>query len=464
MPRRKGKNMSKNTVWNNRERNREDIRFFCRGYQDFISVNKTERECADSFVTGLKNAGAMKLEDLIASGTSPVPGDLVYTEIMEKSLVAFRIGTRSPAEGLRILGAHIDSPRLDLKPNPLYEDHSLALLDTHYYGGIKKYQWTALPLAIHGTVIKKDGSAVRVCIGEEADDPVISVTDLLPHLAKAQAEKKLSEAITGEDLDLLAGSIPAEGEEKDPVKTAVLRLLKDKYDIDEEDFISSELEVVPAGAARDHGLDRSMIFGYGQDDRICAYTSFMAFLECGHPEYTTVCVFTDKEEIGSVGATGMHSRFFEDSVSDLMDVCGCYSELALRRAFRKSKALSSDVSAAFDPLYPDVLDKKNCGFLGCGPVLAKYKGARGKVQSNDAAAEYIAWMRRQMDEADVTCQFAENGKVDVGGSGTIAYILGNLGMEVIDFGPPILNMHAPFEISSKADVYETYLAYKAFLK
>ncbi len=456
--------MKNKNLWNRSDRSREEIRFFCKGYMDFLTVCKTERECVNSLITGLKNAGARRLDDLIGSGIAPQAGDLVYTDMMGKSLIAFRIGKKAPSEGLRILGAHLDSPRLDLKPHPLYEDTGLALLDTHYYGGIKKYQWTVLPLAIHGIVAKKDGSTVPVCIGEAESDPVVSISDLLPHLGKSQMEKKMSEAITGEGLDILAGSIPAAGAEKDSVRRAVLSLLKEKYDIDEEDFISSELEVVPAGPARDHGLDRSMILAYGQDDRICAYTSFLAFLEKAAPEYTTAVVLVDKEEIGSVGATGMHSRFFEYAVADLMDVCGCYSELALRRAFTKSRVLSSDVSAAFDPNYPKVQDRKNCGYLGCGPVISKYKGSRGKVGSNDATAEYIAWLRNRLDSAGISYQFAENGKVDEGGSGTIAYILANLGMDVIDFGTAILSMHAPYEISSKADVYETYLAYKAFLE
>ena len=456
--------MAKESIWNNPDRDRSVIASFCEGYKNFLTGCKTERECVDYFIAELKKTGAMDLGDVIASGASVKPGDIVYADMMKKSLVMFRIGKKSPAEGLRILGAHIDSPRLDLKPNPLYEDHELALLDTHYYGGIKKYQWTVLPMAMHGVVIKKDGTVIPVKIGEETNEPVFSISDLLPHLGKSQQEKKLGEAITGEGLDILCGSIPAADGEKSRVKATVLSILKEKYSIEEEDFISAELEIVPAGPARDQGFDQSLIMAYGQDDRICAYTSFLAFMECADTEYTSACVLADKEEIGSVGATGMHSRFFEDSVSDLMDVCGVYSELTLRRAFRKTKVLSSDVSAAFDPNYPGVLDEKNCGYLGYGPVLAKYKGSRGKSGSNDASAEYIAYMRKVLDDAGVSYQFAENGKVDEGGSGTIAYILANLGMEVIDFGTAILNMHAPYEISSKADVYETYLAYKAFLE
>ncbi len=368
-------------------------------------------------------------------------------------------------DGFRILGAHIDSPRLDLKQRPLYEDRGLAYFDTHYYGGIKKYQWTALPLAIHGVVVKKDGEVVEIVIGEDISDPVLGITDLLPHLGAKQMAKKASEFIPGENLNLLIGSKAAADDEKEktPVKKYILSILKDKYEIDEDDFISAELEVVPAGGARDFGLDRSMIISYGQDDRVCAYPSFRALMDEEEPLLTSVCLLTDKEEIGSVGATGMHSRFFEDTIAEVMALCGCYSELKLRRALRNSCVLSSDVTAGFDPLYPEVSEPNNSAYLGCGPVFNKYTGSRGKSGSNDANAEYIAFLRNIMDSENVSYQTSELGKVDEGGGGTIAYIMANLGMNVIDFGVSVLSMHAPFEITSKADVYETYRAYRAFL-
>ena len=340
----------------------------------------------------------------------------------------------------------------------------LAMLDTHYYGGIKKYQWVALPLALHGVVAKKDGSVLNISIGDKPEDPVFGVSDLLPHLASKQMEKKAREAVEGENLNVLVGSRPLEGEKKEAVKAAVLQILKEQYDIEDEDFISAEIEVVPAGSARDYGLDRSMIMSYGQDDRVCAYTSFRAMIEMEAPEYTSVCLLTDKEEIGSVGATGMHSRFFEDTVAEVMNACGCYSEIALRRVLKNTKVLSSDVSAAFDPNYPEVMEKNNCAYLGRGPVFNKYTGSRGKSGSNDANAEYIAWLRNILDNGGIGYQTSELGKVDAGGGGTIAYILANLGMEVIDCGVAVLNMHAPFEITSKIDVYETYRAYGVFLR
>ena len=384
--------------------------------------------------------------------------------MMKKALLIFRIGEKPVTEGMRFLGAHIDSPRMDLKQNPLYENTNLALLETHYYGGIKKYQWVTLPLALHGVIAKKNGEVMNICIGEDPEDPVFGVSDLLIHLAAKQMSKKVSEAVTGENLNVLVGSRPLAGtEEKETVKANILALLAEKYGITEEDFISAEIEVVPAGPARDYGLDRSMIMGYGQDDRVCAYPSFRAILDEGTPQYTSVCLLTDKEEIGSVGATGMHSRFYENTVAELMNVLGCYSELNLRRTLAHTKVLSSDVSAAFDPNYPDVMEKNNAAFFGCGPVFNKYTGSRGKSGSNDANAEYIAWLRACMDDADIRYQTSELGKVDEGGGGTIAYILANLGMEVIDFGVAVLNMHAPWEITSKADIYETYLAYRAFL-
>ena len=455
--------MTQKNLWDNTDLNVQAMDSLCEDYKAFLSACKTERECAASMKEGLQAAGCLELSDVISGHIRLKPGDLVCTDMMKKALLAFRIGKRPITDGMRILGAHIDSPRLDLKQHPLYEDNGLAFLDTHYYGGIKKYQWVTLPLALHGVVAKKDGAVVPVCIGEKASDPVLGVSDLLPHLAGKQMEKKAREAVEGENLNILAGNRPLEDTEKDAVKARLLSILKEHYAIEEEDFISAELEAVPAGAARDYGLDRSMVMAYGQDDRVCAYTSYRALLDAEVPEYTSVCLLTDKEEIGSVGATGMQSRFFEDTVAEVMEALGCYSEISLRRTLKKTKVLSSDVSAAFDPNYPDVMDKNNCAYLGGGPVFNKYTGARGKSGSNDANAEYLAWLRNILDRASITYQTAELGKVDAGGGGTIAYMLANLGMEVIDFGVAVLNMHAPWEITSKADIYETYRAYQAFL-
>ena len=455
--------MAQKNLWKESGRNVRAMEALCEDYKTFLSSCKTERECVSSMKSGLKAAGCLELDSVIRSRTELKPGDLVCTDMMKKALLVFRIGKRPVTDGMRILGAHIDSPRLDLKQQPLYEDSSLAFLDTHYYGGIKKYQWVTLPLAIHGVVAKKDGSAVSVCIGEAPADPVLGVSDLLPHLAGKQLEKKAREAIEGESLNILAASRPLEGTEKEAVKAGLLAILKEQYGMEEEDFISAELEAVPAGPARDYGLDRSMVMAYGQDDRVCAYTAYRALLDAEAPEYTAVCLLTDKEEIGSVGATGMQSRFFEDTVAEVMEALGCYSELNLRRALKKTRVLSSDVSAAFDPNFPDVMDKNNCAYLGCGPVFNKYTGSRGKSGSNDANADYLAWLRAILDRAGIVYQTAELGKVDAGGGGTIAYMLANLGMEVIDFGVAVLNMHAPWEITSKADIYETYLAYQAFL-
>ena len=383
---------------------------------------------------------------------------------MGKTIALFQIGKQPLTDGMNILCAHIDSPRLDLKQVPLYEDSELAFLDTHYYGGIKKYQWVTIPLAIHGVVAKKDGSVVTVNVGEDAADPVVYVTDLLVHLAGKQLAKKGSEVVTGENLDILVGSCPLEGEEKDAVKANVLRLLKEKYDMEEDDFLSAELEVVPAGPARDCGLDRSMIAGYGHDDRVCAFPSFVAMMETEAPERTACCILVDKEEIGSVGATGMQSMFFENAVAELLALTGTDSNLAVRRTLARSKMLSSDVSAAFDPAYSEAFEKKNCAFFGKGLVLNKYTGARGKSGSNDANAEYLAQLRRIFDDNQVAFQTAELGKVDFGGGGTIAYIAALYGMEVVDSGVAVLSMHAPCEIISKADLYEAKKGYAAFLK
>ena len=394
----------------------------------------------------------------------------MYAVCMNKALALFQIGEESLEKGMNILGAHIDSPRLDLKQNPLYEDSELAYLDTHYYGGVKKYHWVAMPLALHGIVVKKDGTSVPVVIGEDADDPVVYITDLLIHLSGKQLEKKANVVIEGENLDVLIGSRPLVNEtekgkeEKEAVKANILQLLKEKYGIEEEDFLSAEIEVVPAGKARDCGLDRSMIAAYGQDDRVCAYTSFLAMLDTEAAQKTCCCLLVDKEEIGSVGATGMQSRFFENTLAELLNCMGEYSELTLRRALKNSRMLSSDVSAAYDPLYGEAFEKKNTAYFGRGIVFNKYTGSRGKSGSNDANAEYVGKLRDIMDKANVAYQTAELGKVDFGGGGTIAFIAALYGMEVIDSGVAVLSMHAPWEVTSKADIYEARKCYQAFLK
>lgn len=434
------------------------------GYREFLSVGKTERECVREIIKQARAAGYRSMAEAQAAGRPLMAGDKVYAVCMKKAVALFRIGHRGPAAGLNILGAHIDSPRLDIKQNPLFEDGELAFLDTHYYGGIKKYQWVTLPLALHGTVVKKDGTAVDIVIGEDADDPVFCVTDLLIHLAQEQMEKKAARVVEGEDLNILVGNAPLAGEQKQAVCANVLHLLKEKYGLEEADLISAELEAVPAGAAREAGLDRSMILSYGQDDRSCAYTSLKAMLEVADSERTACCLLMDKEEIGSVGATGMQSRFFENTVAELLELCGEYSELNLRRALRDSRMLSSDVSSAYDPAYSAAFEKNNAAYLAHGLVFNKFTGARGKSGSNDANAEYMAELRRIMDDAGVHYQTAELGRVDLGGGGTIAYILALYGMEVIDSGVPVLSMHAPWEVTSKADIYEAYKAYKAFLR
>lgn len=434
-------------------------------YIDFMSKCKTERECVTEFKTRAEKAGYKNLEQFIQNGKRLKPGDKVYAENMDKNLALFIIGKKPLQEGMRILGAHIDSPRLDLKQNPLYEDTGLALFETHYYGGIKKYQWVTLPLAIHGVIVKKDGSCVNIVIGEDDEDPVLGVSDLLIHLADDQMKKTLSKGVEGEDLNILVGSRPIKDKKaKNRVKQNILKLLNEKYGIVEEDFVSAELEVVPAGKARHYGLDRSMVMAYGQDDRVCAYTSFEAMMEIENPDKTCVTLLVDKEEIGSVGATGMHSRFFENTVAEIANLLGDYNELTVRRSLANSKMLSSDVSAAFDPNYPDVMERNNCAYFGKGIVFNKFTGARGKSGSNDANPEFIAELRNILDKYDVLWQMTEMGKVDKGGGGTIAYILANYGMDVIDAGVALHNMHAPWEISSKADIYEAKKAYFAFLK
>ena len=446
------------------EQDLKDVFDLAERYKNFMSLCKTERECVQEFIRQAESNGFKNLDTLIAEGTALKAGDKVYANNRGKTLALFIIGKEPLENGMRIIGSHVDSPRLDLKQNPLYEDSNLAMLETHYYGGIKKYQWVAIPLAIHGVIVKKDGTVINVVIGEDENDPVVGVSDLLIHLAADQMEKKLSKGIEGEDLNICIGSIPIEDKDvKDRVKKNILRLLNDKYGIEEEDFVSAELEVVPAGKARDYGLDRSMVMAYGQDDRVCAYTSFEAFMQIENPDKTCVALMVDKEEIGSVGATGMTSKFFENAVAEVMNLMGDYSELKVRRTLARSKMLSADVSAAFDPNYPSVMEKNNSAYMGRGVAFNKYTGVRGKSGSNDADAEYIAEIRSIMKKHGVNWQTAELGKVDQGGGGTIAYILAEYGMDVIDCGVALLNMHAPWEIASKADIYEAVKAYRAFL-
>ena len=441
----------------------KEIFDFNEGYKNFMSLCKTERECVKETIRIAEENGYKNLDDIIKNGEALKAGDKVYANNMDKAIALFIVGERPMEDGMKILGAHIDSPRLDLKQNPLYEDTDLALLETHYYGGIKKYQWVTLPLAIHGVVCKKDGTKVDIVIGEDDNDPVIGISDLLVHLAQTQQEKKANKVIEGEDLNVLVGSIPLKGEEKDAVKANILKILNDKYGIEEEDFLSAELEIVPAGKARDYGIDRSMGMAYGHDDRVCSYSSLMAMLKVDKIDKTCVCLLVDKEEIGSVGATGMQSKFFENTVAEVMDRVGDYSDIKLRRALKNSKMLSSDVSAAFDPNYPSVMEKKNSAYFGKGLVFNKYTGSRGKGGCNDANPEFIAELRAIMDKHDVAFQTAELGKVDQGGGGTIAYILANYNMEVIDCGVALHNMHAPWEVASKVDIYEAMKGYYAFL-
>ena len=445
------------------EKGRLDIFNFCEGYKNYMSVCKTERESVLEAIRLAEEKGYKDLYLVIKNGETLKSGDKVYLNNKDKALVLFLIGNEPIENGMRIIGSHVDSPRLDLKQHTLYEDGQMALMDTHYYGGIKKYQWIALPLAIHGVVVKKDGTKIDVVIGEDDNDPVVGISDLLVHLSGEQLQKKANEVIHGEDLNVLVGNIPLEGKENDAVKANILKLLKDKYDFEEEDFISAEIEVVPAGKARDLGLDRSMVMAYGQDDRICAYTSLMALLDLDKVEKTSVILLVDKEEVGSQGATGMHSRFFENAVAEIMDRLGQYSELKLRRALSNSAMLSADVTAAFDPNYASAYERKNTAYFGRGLVFSKYTGARGKSGCNDANPEFIAWLRNIMDKNNIAYQTAELGKVDQGGGGTIAYILAEYNMEVIDCGVALQNMHAPWEVSSKVDIYETMRGYKTFL-
>lgn len=430
-------------------------------YKQFLNAGKTERECAREAIRQAEAAGYINLQEVLDG--RKLMQDKVYAVAMDKTVALFHLGKAPLEQGMQIVAAHIDSPRLDLKQHPLYEDSGMAYFDTHYYGGIKKYQWVTLPLAIHGVVVKKDGSKIQWNIGEGEDDPVIGVTDLLVHLSGEQLEKKGNKVVEGEALDLLVGNRPLAGAEKDAVKAQILQLLKEQYGMEEDDFISAELEVVPAGKAKDCGLDRSMIMAYGHDDRVCAYASLAAFLHTEAPERTACCLLVDKEEIGSVGATGMKSRFFENTLAELLELTGVYSELKLRRALARSRMLSVDVSSAYDPAYASAFDKRNVAYLGGGMVLKKFTGSRGKSGANDANAEYIGVLRQVMEQAAVTYQTAELGKVDHGGGGTISYITARYGMEVIDCGVPVLNMHAPWEIISKADLYEAAKGYHAFL-
>ena len=437
-------------------------------YIDFLSNNKIERECTEEIIKRAEAKGFKNLDDYINSKSTLLPGDKIYVNNRNKSVALFVIGTENIEKGMNILGAHIDSPRLDLKATPLYEDTELAYFDTHYYGGIKKYQWVALPLALHGVIVKKDGTKIKVVVGENENDPVVGISDLLPHLGTEQMKKEASKVIEGENLDILIGSKPMiienEKEEKDAVKNNILKILKDIYDIEEDDFLSAEIEVVPAGRARDFGLDRSMVMAYGQDDKVCAYTSLEAFLDVEEPKKTISCILVDKEEIGSVGATGMESHFYENAISEICELLGEKSYNSPKRVLNNSKMLSSDVNAAYDPLYSDAFDKRNATKFGYGVGFCKYTGSRGKSGSNDADAEYIAEIRRIMDNNNIRFQISELGKVDKGGGGTIAYILANYNVKVIDCGVGVLSMHAPWEITSKSDIYEAYKCYIAFLK
>ena len=454
--------MYKKNAWSKyNDQEMKKLMTFCEDYKDFLSTCKTERECVKYSVELIEKLGFKNINSLKSLNA----GDKVYAVNRDKNICVFVIGDEPIENGLNVLGAHIDSPRIDIKQNPLYESEGYAMLDAHYYGGIVKYQWVTIRLAIHGVVCKKDGKVVNVCIGENPDDPVLVITDLLPHLAAEKMQKSGAKVIEGEDLDITVGSMGLDGEEKESVKKAILKLLKEIYDIDEEDFVSAELEIVPEGKARDLGLDRSMILGYGHDDRVCAYTSLRAVLDAGKCKRTTCAYLVDKEEVGSIGATGAHSTWFQNVLAELINLQnGNYNDLMLRRALTNTYMLSSDVSAAYDPLYRGVFEKNNACFLGSGITFNKYTGARGKSGCNDAMPEYMAKIRKIMDDNNINYQTAELGKVDVGGGGTIAYIMGNQNMNVIDAGVPVLSMHAPQEAVSKADVYEAYMGYIAFIK
>ena len=457
--------MERKNIWTKYdEKELKALELLNKGYMTFLDKGKTERESVREAIIMAEEKGYKDLNELIKKGEKLKAGDKVYATIMKKAIALFLIGEEPLENGMNILGAHVDSPRLDVKQNPLYEDTGLAYLDTHYYGGIKKYQWVTIPLAIHGVVVKKDGTVIDIVVGEKEDDPVVFISDLLIHLSREQLEKKASKVIEGDDLNIIIGNKPVAGEEKEAVKKYILELLKRDYNMEEEDFISAELEVVPAGKAREAGLDRSMIMAYGHDDRVCAYTSLVAMLEFDSVKRTACTLLVDKEEIGSVGATGMQSRFFENAVAEILNLVGVYSDLVLRRTLANSRMLSSDVSAGFDPTYASAFEKKNSAYLAKGMVFNKFTGSGGKGGSNDANAEYLGDLRRILDENNISYQTAELGKVDVGGGGTIAYILALYGMEVVDCGVAVLNMHAPWEVVSKADVYETKKGYMAFLE
>lgn len=457
--------MEKESAWKKyTEEDLNKLELLCNDYKQFLTIAKTERETTKEIIKRAEEKGYENLEDYISENKRILPGDKIYVNNKGKAVALFNIGTEPITNGMNILGAHIDSPRIDLKANAIYESDGFTYFDTHYYGGIKKYQWVTLPLAIHGVVIKKDGTKIEICIGEDDADPVIGITDLLPHLASEQMKKEGAKLVEGENLDPIIGSKPLEAEEKDKVKQNILMILKEKYNMEEDDFLSAEIEIVPSGKARDFGLDKSMIMAYGQDDRACAYTSLEAFLEVENTKKTLSCILVDKEEIGSVGATGMQSHFFDNAIAEICALMGNDSSLAVRRVLNHSKMLSSDVNAAYDPLYKSAMDKRNSSRFGHGVVFCKYTGSRGKSGSNDANAEYIAELRKIMDEADVSFQLSELGKVDIGGGGTIAYILANYNVEVIDCGVGVLSMHAPWEVTSKSDIYEAYCGYIAFLQ
>ena len=455
---------AKNNAWlKYNQLEKKQIFDFCEGYKNYLSVGKTERECIHEAVRLAEQKGYKNLNDVIKNNEGLKAGDKVYLNNKDKALVLYLIGNDNIENGMRIIGSHVDSPRIDLKQNPLYEDGNLALMDTHYYGGVKKYQWVTIPLAMYGVVILRDGSKVEINIGDEENDPVFCVTDLLPHLAAKQRQKTLEKGIEGEDLNLLIGSIPDEDQEKDKVKMNILNLLNSKYNLVEEDFISAEIEIVPAGKAKNLGFDSSMILSYGHDDRVCSFAGVKAILETENPEYTASILCADKEETGSNGNTGMHSRFYENTVAELINMQTDYSDLKIRRAFSNSKVLSADVNAGYDPNYSSVYEKNNSCHIGYGVCISKYTGARGKSGTSDANAEFVGEIRSIFNEANVVWQSGELGKVDEGGGGTIAYILANYDAQVLDCGVGVLSMHAPYEIISKADIFEMYRGYKAFL-
>lgn len=461
--------MERKNCWNEySEKRLEKMEHYAKEYMHFLNKSKTERECCDTVVNMVEKEGFEDLAKLIKEQKKLKEGDKVYATWMNKAVILLRIGSEPMEQGMNMIVSHIDSPRIDVKPNPLYENDGVAYLDTHYYGGIKKYQWVTIPLAIHGVVIKKDGTTIEVCIGEDKDDPVVFISDLLPHIAQEQMEKTAGKLFSGEALDVVIGNRPLdkneEEKESEPVKARVLQLLQEYYDMEEEDFLSAELEIVPAGKAREAGLDKSMIFAYGQDDKVCAYAAVHALLHAKNLTKTSVVMLADKEEIGSYGATGMTSRFFENMIAEAMHLHGEESDLAFRRAMSGSNLLSADVSSVFDPMFADSFEKKNAALLGGGLVFNKVTGARGKSGANDANAEYLGTLRVILDKEEVIYQFAEYGRIDLGGSGTVSHILAEYAMNVVDCGTAVMNMHAPFEVTSKADAYETMRGYKAFLE